>query len=169
MFNTCGACLLGSRAPESKNRVNTSHERDGVRALFYAATAAPAEKRRAGLYLRSPATKVNQCKWEKQTKQNPEIMRIKCNSTSTLSNVTSNKKKNTTAITLPLECFYRATELERRQRGSYLFDVSDEVVQRVGRSVSLWTDAHTRSHVKVKLISLENSYEKLHKDRSYEI
>lgn len=105
----------------------------------------------------------------KNKKQNPEIMRIKCNSTYTLSNVTLNKKKNTTAITLPLECFYRATELERRQRGSYLFDVSDEVVQRVGRSVSLWTNAQKRSHVKVKLISLENSYEKLQKDQSYEI
>lgn len=34
----------------------------GARALFYAATATPAEKGRGGLYLPLPATKVNQRK-----------------------------------------------------------------------------------------------------------
>lgn len=43
---------------------------------------------------------------------------------------------------IPTECFYGATELWRRRRASYLFDVSDKVVQRVGRSVSLWGKTH---------------------------
>lgn len=38
---------------------------------------------------------------------------------------------------IPTECFYGATEPWRRRRGAYLFDISDKVVQRVGRSVSL--------------------------------
>lgn len=48
------------------------------------------------------------------------------------------KQKKHHSQHIPTECFYGATELWRRRRASYLFDVSDKVVQRVGRSVSLW-------------------------------
>lgn len=137
MFNTCSACLLGSRAPESKNRVNRSHEGDGVCASFYAATAAPAAKGRAGLYLQLPATRVSQCKLAKQKKNREMIIIMRIKMQLNLYVLKRHLKGKHHSHDIPTECFYRATEPWRRRRTSYLFDVSDKVVQRVGRSVSL--------------------------------